>query len=288
MSYLNPEHPHIKSLVKDVVYKQKAYKKVTATVLNKLISKLGTTFVRQYKWDRFLGEGAYGAAYLIKKNGHERVLKIQEQDRASSTRFLRAKEKENAMQKKFYMLNQQNSKIKLTVKVHDFYIWERSNGKIFAITEMDRIDGVISDLLQYKQNEVVLHVLATWFEAITDLMCKHKLTHGDMHTGNIGYIIMPNKLIRPVLIDFGWASAGSCDKQLEMIQLLRGLMLDYKHNAINKSNYAMLAPLFLQDYTRLTGKKMNFSFKAVDDEWKRRMDRYEKTFNKRIFGGQRK
>jgi len=70
--------------------------------------------------------------------------------------------------------------------------------------------------------------------SLLDKMCKAKLVHGDMHWGNIGLEETSGRdLYKYKLLDFGQSAPASCDRKLELLQMLRTInMFEFKgHNA---------------------------------------------------------
>lgn len=54
---------------------------------------------------------------------------------------------------------------------------------------MDKVDGILENFLNTKKQDWELDALLVEIERLMKLMCKHKMTHGDMHWGNVGYTL---------------------------------------------------------------------------------------------------
>ena len=140
---------------------------------------------------------------------------------------------------------------------------------------MDRVDTTVAQYLVSPQAQtsearrnLVRHVFAIVFRLVHS-----KLTHGDMHPGNIGLLFSlddPSKY-RLVFLDFGRSSNRGSNLRLDLHQFLRGLRMlelgsrcSWFVDAIN-SFYAHVVGA--RGHGRIDGD--DDTFKRIDDEYVR-------------------
>lgn len=100
------------------------------------------------------------------------------------------------------------------------------------IIVMETIDFTLDDLL-CNPNAFpptwVNHV-AEQVKQLLLMLHKYGITHGDMHSGNIGFVYDPDtKQLKLRLIDFGQSSNQKPNAQVDALQLLHSISPDYLH-----------------------------------------------------------
>ena len=171
---------------------------------------------KHYFIDKKLGEGAFGQVFKVcstnMKNSCEFVLKKQLVNDLSHI------QSEDKMHSIF-------SKFKLSPKLYDTLIMKEGK-KQYAYSLMERVDGVVENLITSHTSKKQLDAIAESIFQLIQKLCLHNLIHGDLHSGNIGYIVNTNKRQLDLkLIDFGWSSKGTCFPELEIVQFLRTLYM---------------------------------------------------------------
>jgi hypothetical protein len=237
-----------------------------------------------------IGEGSFGVALLTANGPFERlVVKLQVVQDVCQFQH------EVEMGRKFAAAG-------LAPKILDVKQWTH-RGKHIAAIVMNKIDGILEDLLKHKQSDQVLNQILFWVVDSMKRMCAAKLTHGDMHAGNIGFTLeidiadasadekddteyVPKDdeetdtielrgsrfVLKPTLIDFGWSTAGQCNPELELIQFLRTSSRRY-NDKMPSSNENYLQSNLYQMYHNNYNKKLRNSQNAFEDEWGKLMDK---------------
>ena len=203
-------------------------KKYTKKYGKDLMDKLPTDF----KIIKQIGKGEFGTIHLTCKGNcsTKYVLKIQiKPTKMSTTDFIKDIEREITLQKKFH-------NHKLAPKIITDYMYTYK-GKLHSVIVMESV-GILDDMLNsFPKNRSgatkFCKDIAKAVNRLMNTMCRHGLTHGDMHNENIGFLPVreghlweksaPYQLI---LIDFGMSYPRKCRPSLELLQLIRSLMMD--------------------------------------------------------------
>lgn len=175
-----------------------------------------------YEIYNFLGRGAYGSVFLICNKFTKtncKAIKLQILKGYSDELMF---EKEVQMQNNFYKHN-------LTVKVYHHELIRLDKLFSLGIIIMETIDGTLSDFLSVRRDKEILDTVLIWISHILNIMCKYNLIHADMNIDNIAYVISDKGSLRPVIIDFGFASVGKCKPYLELLQILNTLNISERN-----------------------------------------------------------
>ncbi len=101
------------------------------------------------------------------------------------------------------------------------------------IIVMDKLDGIVNDLLEKRCSQDLLDGILDGVVHLLLIMCANKLSHGDLHWVNIGYVYQLKESLfdtdeHPVkremifqLIDFGKSQDHGCEPEIELSQLIR-------------------------------------------------------------------
>jgi predicted Ser/Thr protein kinase len=93
-------------------------------------------------------------------------------------------------------------------------------GYVNDILVMDKIDGIVLDLLKTDLPKETLDNIIVGILDLITRMCELQLAHADLHFGNIGYQInIETREVHFLLLDFDEAVSGRCNprSQLEML-----------------------------------------------------------------------
>lgn len=187
----------------------------------KILIKYGKAvlpYINEYKSFTFLGKGVFGEVYkACKHNGQCDAVKFMYIRTINEYKFV----KEYNMGLKFASLD-------IGPKLYSMDLVQIGDYTKVGIIKMELISGVLEDFLKdVTDKNVIDHIIKSLVKLI-DKMCQHDLIHGDMHGGNVGYILEEKKENTvPVfkLIDYGWAcceySETMCNPKLEYEQLIR-------------------------------------------------------------------
>jgi hypothetical protein len=143
---------------------------------------------------------------------------------------------------------------------------------------MDKVDGVFEMLLRNKKHDWELDVVFDEIKLLLKRLCKTNITHGDLHWGNVGYMIKTDDDTKKsyadiILIDFGHSYIGKCNTRLDLIQLIR----TSNHDMTPVSHPYNLDYLYKKLF-KLYVKKYNNSLreKDIEKEFKRLFKIHEK------------
>jgi len=142
----------------------------------------------------------------------------------------------------------------------DVYIDEKGNDMIYI--EMERLDGTIYQLLKTKLDKKDLEIILKLINELLLRLKKFKLSHGDFHWENIGFIYDEKKdCVFLKMIDFEFAENKS-DFRKEVLQLIR--TLDKKYTPLIDASNRVYIKNRLEEYY-----KKNFSvIKDIEKEYK--------------------
>lgn len=242
---------------------------------------------------KLLGKGSYGRVYLTCANDifDCRVIKIQYLDSIDKDDLFH----EIAMQKKF-------AEIDLAPQIYNYKIVKSKNNKEgkkeFGLIEMEKVDGVLDDILKVRQPKKILDSIVIWIADLIDTLCENNLVHGDMHFGNIGYSIIlknnktdvsldnisDNFLFKLMLIDFGWSCCKHkeirCNPELELLQVIRTINIGKMDQFNREYLFDKFYTLYNTSFTPLYKRKMPIKniIDKVDREWNKTFDNYEELF----------
>jgi len=175
--------------------------------------------LRNYKYVRYIGNGIHGIACIVTDGKQEYVVKVQQ----VNLHFI----KEIDVMKKF-----SDAKIGVNLKTY-CYIKLGKSKELYGLMVMEKIDGVLEDLL-YRNQEELNCELVDWIakQLIHMLfeMQRLQISHNDLHFRNIGYInrnatspTVSPKNIELRLIDFGWGSDVRAFTDVEVLAIGRAL-----------------------------------------------------------------
>ena len=230
----------------------------------KFIRKYGKGFIEnlppRFKVLKQIGKGAFGSVYLlcqIEDDGciPKYVLKIQKKPISMTTKkFVRDIEREVEMHAEF-------QSYKLAPELIADYMFYKGK-QLFSVIIMKKVNVITDDLDSFPNNRSDVNeyckAVVKGVDGIVKQMCKHGLSHGDMHNENIAFIgeralwdtPKPYKLI---LIDFGKAVLRKCSPSMEILQLIRTIMID-KQKFKNIDLYDCLIAHLYALYVKYVGK----------------------------------
>lgn len=223
-----------------------------------------------YKVSKQVGKGAFGTIWKICKEELSRceyVVKIEERKDKKSKKEAK---KEFDVHRKFY-------RKRLTVKPTDIKFFKKG-GKSYSMITMEKVDGVLDDWLKEKRRKSELDAVLKVLLKVEQKIARAKFTHGDMHSGNIGYILeIRNNRFQPIFfpIDFGWSTTKKNFKQIDLLQLYRGFSsFPSKTNKEYNANIAYLAkklkPIILNmgfSSRSLGAKNIHKTYDKVHDKY---------------------
>lgn len=203
-----------------------------------------------------LGKGAFGVVFLAQKKSdrHEHsVFKIVKEKLGDAMGTLLEKQ----MQELFAA-----HALGVPVSRVEKYTY---NGATFSVLQMNKIDGLMRERLMKVdiEDKVALNNFTDSILTLVVKMAQVNVTHGDMHDENTAYIACLG-YYAPVLIDFGYSMVGNRLPEVDIIQYIRGLMIDPKTFKYPSVKY--VAGQLLEAYNRITGKKIKLQFNLIDKE----------------------
>src|SRR3990167_7208079 len=156
---------------------------------------------------RVLGAGAYGIVYdILGIRGIHGAYKV--------SRFQNSDDREVRMQMAF-------TRYGLALPVLCWAV----EGPLIGI-RMDKVDTTLDEYLSRPRSFRDREILMRKLFAMLLKMQRHRLTHGDMHLGNIGIIGKPETSnYQLVFLDLGRASNRGSNLRLDLSQFVRGLRM---------------------------------------------------------------
>jgi tRNA A-37 threonylcarbamoyl transferase component Bud32 len=227
-----------------------ASKKVTSD--NKKVSELFDDFpnrlVKNIKSDyvvkRIIGMGIEGVVVEV----------VNKQDKKLALKIVRLNDnyKVENMDREFYLMNE-FSKIEVSPKVYSKkYIEMPYTKDVYGMFEMDLVEGTLEDLLLNEDlvlngkldNKVLDKAINDTFNLISKVH-KAGYIHGDVHPGNIGYVVTRNGL-NFYLLDSGWSCCQHTIVNikkiylLDYLQFIRSILRRSEISKYNKTNILYL------------------------------------------------
>ena len=223
-----------------------------------------------WKIDAFLGKGSFGNVFSTAGPNNTRgALKIMidhydlEPDDSDIM---------NSTERKEAMLEQQNSnkfhEYGLSPKTtwmcsHDLYDDDK-NAKTLYVTHMSRIDGTLEDYLNVARDETELSNVVNSIMGLLLRMRTLNFTHGDFHTGNIGYVFLDGISPTPhfQIIDHGFVSTTKCLPEVDIGQLLRVIVDKELSPEMNATNRRLMNKFVRENAKRI----FNLDFPISEDD----------------------
>lgn len=205
----------------------------TKPIVKEFGQKALTIMPDGFQLTRKLGEGDFGVTYQACLTSYDCV----------AVKFLK-----RHLPKKDYTheadLQRVFAEKGLAPRIYRGPVFYSSNGKEFVGLVMERIDGTLDSLLEQAFEPDARADLVAAVLSLLGLMEHFNLTHGDLHTGNIGYryaTTHKNVLtLQLILIDFGYSVQGVSNRKLDALQLLRTLR--EPKSTFDKDNVKALIP----------------------------------------------
>jgi hypothetical protein len=234
---------------------------------DKIMDYLPSSTFKGWKIVKMLGGGAFGKVFLaVNQAGEKRAIKFQLEERGA---FLSAREEVG--------LHRWFAKRGLAPAVYAYEVFKAPvrNVNVHVIM-MEPVDFILEDLLCHPQ---AAKFFVDWLEPVGDQivylfeqMRRVNATHGDFHTGNIGFKYNPatNK-VKLLLIDFGQSSVQVNNPYVDAEQLLRTMKLfTLADPRISSYIQARLEAAIL----RLTGR--NYRIQGTQNSFFAAHDKYQK------------
>ena len=207
-----------------------------------IVRKYGTELFTQIpypiKFIRILGHGSFGEIfkiYIYKPNKLPtvRAIKIEKinEQLFSKDMFIRKIENE------FELQYEMEERLGNAPAVHRMDIF-KNKGNIYGWIMMERLheyEQTVGDMLKYKLNNNMINILLHKIWEIIHLLCEINFIHADLHFNNM--VIVPKnpddiELIADsnkwtatntvlLLLDYGWSVKAPCNKELEILSLIR-------------------------------------------------------------------
>ena len=190
---------------------------------------------------RMLGNGAFGVALGTRgPRGQAGAVKLLKEN------DLYALETEIEMGEEYHNVG-------LSPKSEKVSSFEVEENWYHAI-HMDRLDGTLdSVLIANPPTHRIERIVEKVFEVI-DKMDQEKLSHGDFHWGNIGFVHARDGQVGKIqVIDHGFSSKGMGTPELEVAQLLRVADLMRFHDGLSQATFDVLDAKIRQEVRRRFG-----------------------------------
>jgi len=139
----------------------------------------------------------------------------------------------------------------------------RMNDKYYHFLHMKRIDGVIGEHLSSKPTNSRMELLVSGLFDIIARLKKNNLLHGDLHLDNVAYVVAKSGSKGYLqVIDHGFSKKGMSIPKLEIVQILRGLYIDYDNKDITRATFNHMVKLVTKKAEKIYG----FSFPDTEDK----------------------
>ena len=221
---------------------RKHIKQQSIDICEDILALLPSKCLRGWTITKKLGQGSFGAVFLVSKGTKTAAIKIcvSNPDRE----FMSPKE-EVELQRVFY-------KHHLAPKVL-CYSSARMFGKEIHFILMEQVDITLNKILcKVGANKEQLEQIFMSIAEALQKMQKYRLTHGDMHSENIAFNEKKDGGYELVFIDFGQSSNRTSDLQVDIEQLISDLF------QIDRAPQAMFFATRLQYFIE---KVLNLSYK---------------------------
>lgn len=223
-----------------------------------LTNMLKTSCTKGWKVTKFLAAGAYGHVFrAVKNDGTKAVMKVQ----VGSAKEIRHEVKtqkrfcENGLAPKILGYCSFKPQKRLSRSAHNRLndlvnddrtdIKAHAKGHLVHIIVMKEIAGVIGDWLHPLKSKEQLGQLTLGIFELMESLKKHKLTHGDLHLWNLGYVYTDEskRYMKLMPIDFGRSFVGKAHTEFELGALLRILNKEFHEKPMPDFNRRVVANL---------------------------------------------
>jgi tRNA A-37 threonylcarbamoyl transferase component Bud32 len=181
---------------------------------------------------RYLGGGSFGQTVLMKNPSTGKTVAMK---------YLLINNRRQPLKDILTEINHQKyfGKIfgNLVPKIYGTHTLKKQNASIYAI-EMDVIDGNLHEYLRIQRSQNELDSVIRDIKQIVLKMKKHKITHGDFHAENLGFVKKNNR-IQVQLIDFGWSSKQEFFPEMDIPKLMWSLSNVFNDIPRTNTNYLM-------------------------------------------------
>lgn len=183
-----------------------------ATNCDLLSAALPAKCMRGWRITKYLGRGAFGYVFASRevKGSKKGALKIQVKGRTS------AMKNEITAHKEF-------SRLHLSPMIHSHCVTAKHRRSVFFVN-MARIDTTLERWLESRRSKAMINLFLDKFFGILEVMRKKGVTHGDMHSGNIGFVYKRQGKPGSIqLLDHGFSSTKGALTELEIVQFVRSM-----------------------------------------------------------------
>lgn len=228
-------------------HRRRRFQKHPQPQLDRFLSNFGDSInVLMREFDiqqlRRVAAGAFGSFYEAQNEDGEWTTGFKFQ-KYRPDRRIRGEEE---MHKRFQNLN-------LAPRLHHRIILRDNQGRNWDVLYTEKITNILDTIMKPKIVHEELDFVVDQILMILETMKAEKITHGDMHFGNLFYNPDEGRI---QLIDFGWAFEGKALPRYELVQLLFGLCMD---NSKKRGN---------PNATYLMEQLINNRRFPLDEEWK--------------------
>ncbi|CAM9211488.1 unnamed protein product [Ectocarpus fasciculatus] len=211
-----------------------------------LTKMLACSCIRGWTVTKFLSAGAYGHVFrAVHTNGTSAAIKVQTGDakrlrdevrsqkafhkRGLAPKIIRYcsfKPKNRLGMVAHERLNRAVQDKSVTFQTED----ESPTGNLVHVIIMEEIAGVLGQWLRREKSNQQLHKTASEIIKLMLAFRTHRLTHGDLHLNNIGYVYTDasKRYMRLMPIDFGRSYVGRAFTSLEVGSLVRTLAPSFR------------------------------------------------------------
>ncbi len=220
-------------------------------------SLLPMSCMKGWRLTKFLGEGIAGYVFGSRhRNTHETgALKIQVAEKGHTMMD------EVNTHKKF-------AAVGLSPKIHSYCSTKKFGKEIFVLN-MARIDTVLDHWLRTSRPNSVIDTLVERIFEMIDVMDKNNLTHGDLHSDNIGFVFKrkgsPGKI---QILDHGFATTKFSFPEIEIVQFIRTLHKVFSPR-VHARTSTYLRDRCISEAKRIYGLRIPKGLNSLDSEFSR-------------------